>query len=317
MRTSPPTRASGLEKLIAKARKVEDGSILVGSGSSTLIFLALRHWLNPSSRVLILDPTYGEYTHVLDEIIHCKVERFLLHRRDGYRLDLESLTKKLSEGFDLFVWVNPNSPTGLHVAKAHVEAVLRESSECRRVWIDETYVDYIGLEHSLERFAAKSENVLVCKSLSKVYALSGLRAAYLCASPHQLENLRVLTPPWSVSLPAQIAAAHALKSDDYYNMQFRETHKLRAELISGLQKLGISEIIPGRAKFLMFHLPMECGRADSIVKKCRTHGLYLRDVSGMGSAIGNNAIRMAVKDASTNQRMLEILETVLDLTSFP
>ena len=50
-----------------------------------------------------------------------------------------------------------------------------------------------------------SEKVIVCKSLSKVYALSGLRAAYLCAPPHQLEELRALTPPWSVSLPAQIA----------------------------------------------------------------------------------------------------------------
>ena len=227
----------------------------------------------------------------------------------------ETLKKKLAEGFDLFVWVNPNSPTGLHVAKADVEAVLKESSECRRVWIDETYVDYIGLEHSLEKFAAISDNVLVCKSLSKVYALSGLRAAYLCASPHQLEELRVLTPPWSVSLPAQIAAAYALKSDDYYNMRFRETHKLRAGLISGLQKLGISEIIPGYANFVMFHLPVEYDSADSVVKTCRTHGLYLRDVSGMGSTLGDNAIRMAVKDASTNQRMLEILENVLDRTS--
>jgi aspartate/methionine/tyrosine aminotransferase len=115
---------------------------------------------------------------------------FLLHRNNGYRLDLELLRKKLSEDFDLFIWVNPNSPTGLHVPKADVEAVLRESSGCRRVWIDETYVDYVGVEHSLETFAEISENVLVCKSLSKVYVLSGLRAVYLCASPHQLESLR-------------------------------------------------------------------------------------------------------------------------------
>ena len=317
MRTSPPTRASGLEKLVAKAREVEDGSILAGGGSSSLIILAFRYWLKPSSKVLILDPTYGEYIHVLDEIIHCNVERFLLHRRDGYCLNLESLKKKLAEGFDLFVWVNPNSPTGLHVAKADVEAVLKESSECRRVWIDETYVDYIGLEHSLEKFAAISDNVLVCKSLSKVYALSGLRAAYLCASPHQLEELRVLTPPWSVSLPAQIAAAYALKSDDYYNMRFRETHKLRAGLIGGLQELGITEIIPGCANFVMFHLPVECVSSEYIVKTCRTHGLYLRDVSGMGSAIGNKAIRVAVKDASTNQRILEILEKALERAITP
>jgi histidinol-phosphate/aromatic aminotransferase/cobyric acid decarboxylase-like protein len=149
--------------------------------------------------------------------------------------------------------------------------------------------------------------------MSKVYALSGMRVAYLCASPHQLESLRILTPPWSVSLPAQIAATHALQSQDYYTKQYQQTHILRAQLISGLQKLGISEIILGRANFVMFHLPMGFDNAQTIVKKCRKQGLYLRDVSGMGSTIGNRAIRLAVKDASTNQRMLNILENVLSL----
>jgi histidinol-phosphate/aromatic aminotransferase/cobyric acid decarboxylase-like protein len=317
MRTSPPTRSNGLEKTIADTRNVEDDCILAGAGSSALIFLAFRHWLNPMSRVLVLDPTYGEYTHVLQEIISCRIERFLLHRSNGYRVDLELLREKLSEGFDLFVWVNPNSPTGVHVPKSDVEAVLKESSRCERVWIDETYVDYAGIEHSLEKFAAKSENVLVCKSLSKVYALSGLRVAYLCASPHQLESLRVITPPWSVSLPGQICATQALKSHDYYGMRYRETHNLRMELIAGLRHIGISEIIPGCANFVMFHLPMECDNARSIVKKCRAHGLYLRDAAGMGSTVGSRAIRIAVKDAGTNQRMLKVLDNVLALRASP
>ena len=150
MRTSPPTHAGGLEQTIAKVRGVRDDCILTGGGSSSLIFLAFRHWLNPSSRVLILDPTYGEYTHVLENIIQCKVERFSLDRRDGYSLNLKSLKKKMANEFDLFVWVNPNSPTGLHVATDEVKEVLRNSSGCKRIWIDETYLEYVGAEHSLE-----------------------------------------------------------------------------------------------------------------------------------------------------------------------
>ena len=312
MRTSPPTRAGGLEQTIAKARGVRDDCVLTGGGSSALIFLAFRHWLNASSRVLILDPTYGEYMHVLENIIQCKVERFLLGRRDGYNLNLKSLKKKISNGFDLFVWVNPNSPTGLHVATDEVEEVLRNSSGCKRIWIDETYIEYVGQEHSLEKFAMNSEKVIVCKSLSKVYALSGLRAAYLCAPPHQLEELRALTPPWSVSLPAQIAATYALKSPDYYIMRYKETNELRDELIKGLKDLGITEIIPGIANFVMFHLPAEVDTAAAIVKKCRENGLYLRDISGMGSGVGNRALRMAVKSGETNQHMMKILENVIN-----
>ncbi|MFC1452139.1 aminotransferase class I/II-fold pyridoxal phosphate-dependent enzyme [Verrucomicrobiota bacterium] len=308
MRTSPPTRADGLAKTIAEARGVDPHSILTGGGSSALIFLAFRYWLNRSSRVLLLDPTYGEYAHVLDRVVQCETERLLLDRSNGYRLDPTSLANKLAEGFDLFVWVNPNSPTGLHVARADVEAALGDSSACKRVWIDETYIEYAGREQSLETFAVQSENIIVCKSMSKVYALSGLRVAYLCASPHQLEPLRVLTPPWSVGLPAQIAATHALRSEDYYRMRYQQTHELRKELVSGLRHLGISEIVPGIANFVMFHPPAGSNTAACIVRKCRAQGLFLRNVA----TTGGQAIRMAVKDAETNQRMLTILADVFD-----
>jgi histidinol-phosphate/aromatic aminotransferase/cobyric acid decarboxylase-like protein len=312
MRTSPPTRSDGLVKSIAEVRGVRDDCILTGGGSSSLIFLAFRQWLNPSSRVLVLDPTYGEYLHVLEQVVKCKVERFSLKRSEGYQLNIDSLKKKLAEGFDLFVWVNPNSPTGLHVSKSEVEAVLRESSTCKRVWIDETYIEYAGSEHSLESFAMQSENVIVCKSMSKVYALSGLRAAYLCASPHQLEELKIITPPWSVSLPAQIAATYALHANDYYALRYWETKELREKLVQELSAMGITEIIPGVANFVMFHLPETMDTAESIVKTCRDRGLFLRNVAGMGSEVGRRAMRMAVKDEETNNRMLEIFRNALN-----
>ena len=312
MRTSPPTRSDGLVKSIAEVRGVRDDCILTGGGSSALIFLAFRQWLNPSSRVLVLDPTYGEYLHVLDQVIKCKVERFSLKRSEDYKLNIASLKKKLAEGFDLFVWVNPNSPTGLHVSKSDVKAVLRESSTCKRVWIDETYIEYAGSEHSLESFAVQSENVIVCKSMSKVYALSGLRAAYLCASPHQLEELKVITPPWSVSLPAQIAATYALHANDYYAKRYWETKELREKLVQELSAMGITEIIPGIANFVMFHLPETMDTAESIVKTCRDRGLFLRNVAGMGSEVGRRAMRMAVKDEETNNRMLDIFRNALN-----
>ena len=56
---------------------------------SYLIFLAFTHWLSPDSRVLLLDPTYGEYSHVLERVIGCQVTRLTLAREDGYRLDVD------------------------------------------------------------------------------------------------------------------------------------------------------------------------------------------------------------------------------------
>lgn len=231
MRTSPPTHCEGLREAIAIYRGVRPANILPGAGSSDLIYRAFRHWLRRESRVLILDPCYGEYLHVLEKVIGCEVERLALSRRDGYRVNLDELAARIREGFDLVVLVNPNNPTGKHIRRAELEAVLRTVAPETRVWIDEAYIDYVGSAESLERFAAESENIIVCKSMSKVYALSGMRVAYLCASQRQLFDLVSLTPPWVVGLPAQVAAVRALEDTAYYREQYRRTHLLRAEMM--------------------------------------------------------------------------------------
>jgi len=187
-----------------------------------------------------------------------------------------------------------------------LQRVLARAPVQTRVWVDETYIEYAGPGQSLEKFAAKSENVIVCKSMSKVYALSGARAAYLCAAPHQLEQLRAITPPWVVSLPAQVAAVNALRDPQYYLARYRETARLRESLAAGLREMGW-EILPGIANFLLCHLPADGPSAAFVTAACRRRDLFVRDAALMGTQLGTHALRIAVKDAATNRKMLEIL----------
>ncbi|HVT38737.1 MAG TPA: aminotransferase class I/II-fold pyridoxal phosphate-dependent enzyme, partial [Gemmatimonadaceae bacterium] len=226
-RTSPPTSCGGLQAAIAEARGLSVESVLVGAGSSDLIFLALREWLTPRSRVLLLDPCYGEYAHVLEKVIGCRVDRFPLRRSAGWAPDMRLLQRRLAIGYDLFVLVNPNNPTGHHIPRTEVERLLDCIPRTTRLWIDEAYLEYTAPGQSLEHQAVARENVCVCKSLSKVYALSGMRAAYLCAQPRLLTALRSITPPWAVSLPAQVAAVRALDEPAYYADRYGETAELR------------------------------------------------------------------------------------------
>jgi histidinol-phosphate/aromatic aminotransferase/cobyric acid decarboxylase-like protein len=192
-----------------------------------------------------------------------------------------------------------------------LERVLRGVPAKTRVWIDEAYLEYVGPDQSLEQFAAGSESVLVCKSMSKVYALSGMRAAYLCGPMHQLADLIPWTPPWAVSLVAQVAAVKALEDPAYYAARYAETHELRRKLTEGLHGLGIGEIVPGRANFVMFHLGAEHLAVAELLAECRKAGVFLRDVSSMGANLGGRALRIAVKDRKANQAVLGTLEKVL------
>jgi histidinol-phosphate/aromatic aminotransferase/cobyric acid decarboxylase-like protein len=310
LRTSPPSHCEGMLRAISAARQVPERSLIAGAGSSALIFLALRHWLTPESRVLILDPTYGEYAHVLEQVIRCRVDRLRLSRASGFEVDLNRLQTLLERGYDLVVLVNPNSPTGRHVPKAALEQVLRHAPETTRVWIDETYVEYAGPDQSLERVAAMSRNLVVCKSMSKVYALSGARAAYLCGPAPMMAELRAITPPWAVSLPAQIAATLALRDPDYYAPRYAETHRLREQLAAQLAAATDWIILPGTANFLLCFLPEGQLDARSVVQRCQEQGLFLRDAGAMGRRLGQYAVRIAVKDAATNARMADIIQQV-------
>jgi histidinol-phosphate/aromatic aminotransferase/cobyric acid decarboxylase-like protein len=307
LRTSPPTGCEGMVRAIARARGVQPENILPGAGSSDLIFLALRHWLTPASRVLILDPTYGEYAHVLEHVVRCRVDRLTLERESHYQLNLEEFQRLAGRGYDLIVLVNPNSPTGQHVPRVELEKVLRAAAPGTRIWVDETYIEYAGQNESLEAFAAASPNVVVCKSMSKVYALSGARAAYLCGAAAVMEELRAINPPWAVSLLGQVAAVAALKDPEYYAARYAETHRLRDELAEQIAGLIGWEVLPGVANFLLCHLPEDGPDAAAIVKQCRARGLFLRDAGAMGRGVGKHTLRMAVKDEETNQRMLRIL----------
>jgi histidinol-phosphate/aromatic aminotransferase/cobyric acid decarboxylase-like protein/N-acyl-L-homoserine lactone synthetase len=313
LRTSPPTDCAGLVEAIAGARGVAPLNLRPGAGSSDLIFRALRHWLSPASHALVLDPTYGEYAHVLERVIGCTVDRFALRPEEHFAVDLDRLAAALQDGYDLVVLVNPNSPTGQSVPRGKLEAVLRAAPPQTRIWLDETYVEYAEPGQSLEAFAARSENVVVCKSMSKVYALSGARVAYLCAGAHQLESLRAITPPWVVGLPAQVAAVRALADPDYYAGRYRETHALRRQLADGLRGLGL-EVFPGVASFLLCRLPASGPDAKNLVHACRERGLFLRDAGLMGTQLGGRFIRIAVKDAATNHRMVGVLGEMLGST---
>lgn len=310
MRTSPPTHAEGLLRAIASSRGVPIDSLVVGAGSSALIFAAFRSWLSPESRALILDPSYGEYSHVLEQVIGCHVDRHVLSRAQDYAVDLEALAKQVATGYDLLVIVNPNNPTGRHIPRSDLEQFLLRVPQRTRVWVDEAYIDYVDSGESVEAFAAHADRVVVCKSMSKGYGLSGLRVGYLCTGADTAAQLRRGIPPWAVSLPAQVAAVSALRDSSYYASCYEQTRALRDEMFADLLALGVSPV-PGVANFLLFHLPQWSAEAEVVAARTRELGVFVRVAGRTSETIGSRALRTAVKDRGTNRVIINALREAI------
>ncbi len=310
-RTSPPTNCTGLIDAIATARGVPSSCILPGAGSSDLIFLALRHYIKKSSKVLILDPMYGEYAHICKQVIGCDLDYFPLHLEDQFQINIKTLSQQLlSKSYDMVIMVNPNSPTGQYLDQQVFQDLIAQIPNKTMFWIDETYIEYVGSAYSLESFACMRENVIVCKSMSKVYALSGFRAAYLCASAALIEPLRLLNPPWSVSLPGQIAAIYALQDPSYYQEKYQQTLLAGKDMQQELESMGI-RVIPSVASFLLMFLPSAGPSAQTVVQAAQKQGVYLRDASNMGRGLGTHALRSAIKGPLENKKIISVIKSAL------
>lgn len=295
MRTSPPTQCEGFLSEVSARRAVPVECLVPGAGSSALIFLALTRWLTPSSRVLLLDPTYGEYAHVLQNVVGCTVDRFGLDPEAGFEPDLDRLASATRAGYDLVVLVNPNNPTGRHIGRRELVAMLASVDRRTRVWIDETYSEYAGPGESVESEAAASENVVVCKSLSKVYALSGARAAYLCGPAALAGELRRHTPPWAISLPGQVGAVEAMRDHAYYEKCWQATHALRGSLVERLRAEAGLNARAGVINCVMCPLPADGPTAAEVVGRCRESGVFLRDCATISPVFGDRTVRIAVR----------------------
>jgi histidinol-phosphate/aromatic aminotransferase/cobyric acid decarboxylase-like protein/GNAT superfamily N-acetyltransferase len=310
LRTSPPTRAEGLIRAISRARKVPEECVITAAGSSALIFLALRSWLNPGSRVLLLDPMYCEYGHVANSIVGCTVDSIVASREDRFVMDLGHVAERLANGYDLVILVNPNSPTGTLLPPDRVKKLFSQF-ERTRFLIDETYLEFAGVENSVEQFAAESKNAFVCKSMSKVYALSGARVAYMIGPEAEIVTLGTLLPPWAVSLPAQVAAVAALSAGKYYATQYQRTALLRDELTADLlERCGIVAY-ESVTNCLLCELPANAPDAAEIVLQARDQNVFLRTGQGIHRSLGPRTIRIAVKNREMNQEMIRVLERLV------
>ena len=349
-RTSPPVHADGLRRVLARVRGIPEANLALGAGSSDLIFRAFTRWLSPRSRVLVVDPSYGEYAHVVEHVVGATVDRFELSVRDRFVLDLERLAQRLRPSFvqsglrsgsggssggavDLVVLVHPNNPTGTVLQRPALERFLDRLPERTIAWIDEAYVDYADPGLSVEAKAAASRQVVVCKTLSKAYALSGMRVAYLVGPEPLAADLRRATPPWCIGLPAQVAAVAALESESWYRRRRRQVHAWRAELLRDLERaLEGSRILvlDSCANWLMLQLPedasiprngapsrgkIEASPARSpaarLVDRCRRSGVFLRDAGATSRVLDDHFVRIAVRTPRENRRIVAAIRAAV------
>lgn len=311
IRTSPPTQCDGLIDTIANVRGVPNACIAVAGGSSDVMFNLFPRIVDEKSNVLILDPMYGEYAYIFEHVVKPKqLHRHLLHKEENFEINTERLSRDIVDKQpSLVTLVNPNSPTGTFLKSEQIIQLCKQFSNTLFT-IDETYIEYVGAAQSIEKYAVQLPNLIVIKSMSKVYALSGARVGYLVSNAKRTLELQQFFPPWSVSLIGQIAGIEALLDSVYYSKCYKTTHSERERFHELLQTIPNIKVYSGVANFLLVEL-MGDTKATKLVQKLQRQNVFIRNCDSTSVQFTDNFVRIAVKSAKQNDRIVEVMRAAL------
>ncbi|MEA3641770.1 MAG: threonine-phosphate decarboxylase CobD [Lamprobacter sp.] len=302
----PDPDCTALRTAIGDHLGVSAECILPGNGAEQLIWWLPR--LLEAKRVLVTAPAYVDYQRAA-EVWGRPLCSIQLQPDDGFALDLTRLSTQLQVG-DL-VWLGqPNNPTGRLINPAELKRLI--ASHPQVDWaIDEAFIDFVSGAESAVGWGLP--NLIVIRSMTKFYALAGLRLGYAVLSPSRAAALAQLLPEWSVNSLAA-AAGSALLMDPELAAFAQRTRQLidseRQRLSEALAQIGL-QVFDSSANYLLLRLPEAGPDAPDLASRLlHCEGIAVRVCSNY-AGLDPSYLRIAVRTGPENRRLLAAMTRLL------
>ncbi|MBE9535874.1 MAG: threonine-phosphate decarboxylase [Proteobacteria bacterium] len=302
----PEPEMSGLISALSAFHGMPPENILAGNGSTELIYLIPRA-LKPK-RVLVVAPSFSEYEASLRNA-GCKIDYIELEMRDSFKPKLKAITDRLDGGHDMLWIANPGNPVGNIVPRQDMLRLIREAEKKGvLVVVDEAFIDFSESDSVKDR-AASSERLIVLRSLTKFYAIAGLRVGYLFGSEAMVTELAGQKEPWSVNCLGEAAAIASLRDEDYRQATLALIEGERDFLFEAIGNIALMRPFQSNANYIFVRLDSDMGASKLCERMLMEEGLLLRDCSNF-QGLDNRYIRMAVRKREDNIKLISSLERI-------
>jgi histidinol-phosphate aminotransferase len=271
----PDPQSSELVKALSQKLGIPAANMMAGSGSTEVIRLAAQAYLEARDTVVIPSPTYGEY-ELASRIAGACVVKYKLREEQDFQLDMDNYISfaRVHNPKAIFL-CNPNNPCGQLLPHGDVRRLVKAFPHAL-VILDEAYLGF-SPDPGNAPALINEPNVLVIRSMTKDYALAGLRLGYGIACLEIIKNLEKVRPPWNVSSPAQQAGIAAAGCSDYMRECNVRLQKCKTYLESSLFKLGY-KTVPTDTHFFL----VKVGDAALFKSRLLERGFLVRDCASFG-----------------------------------
>ena len=298
-----PAKAT-LRQRLSDRTGVAPGRIAIGNGSCELLLAAADAMLEPGTELIYAWPSFSIYPH-LAAMSGARAITVPLNGAGEH--DLEAMAREVTGATRALIVCNPNNPTATGIAPSALDAFVAELPRHVAVFLDEAYVEFSTLQDPDESLdlLSRHPNLILLRTVSKVYGLCGLRAGYALGSEEFRLAVDRVRQPFSVNALALAAATEALNHQDEVERRVEQTAIERFHVESALQERGL-ETTDSQANFSWVSLGDR--DEDEVVDGLAQRGVIVR----AGRALGDEGwMRVTYGTRSENDRFLAALDELL------
>jgi threonine-phosphate decarboxylase len=258
-------------------------------------------------RCLLPVPAFCEYRRVLEQA-GVEVISLRLRAQDDFRYDTEAILTVAEEArCDTLLLANPQNPSGVLLPADEMRVLIARAAQAGlRVLVDEAFIDYVPNE-SIAGAAPMVSHLVVFRSVTKFFAVPGLRVAFAVSNAAWAEKIQRRVAPWAITTLAARAVICGLADAVFAETSRERNDRRRAEMAAALEALGVP-VYPGRANFLLFTAHEGATLRERMITQ---HHIVLRSCANY-EGLDATYLRTAVRTEAENRLLLEALACELN-----
>lgn len=299
-----PSGLAFMKRLLSRWINVPPEHLVVGNGASEIIKVMNRLLVK---KMTIPVPSFNEYENTLpSEGVH-----FYNLAETGFAIDPGRLVSEVRKsGSNAVLLINPNNPTSMYLTKETVTGILDKLRDLDLVILDESFVDFVDAEPggSLQDVYPQYPNLVILKSISKVYGVPGLRLGYiLTANAGVAERVSRELPIWNINSLAEYFLEIFLKYQSDFESSCRKVMADREEFLRGLKTVPYLASYPAQANYVFARITDGRSSAELKNQLFDRYGLLIKDCGNKSGLPEKKYVRVSIRKKDDNDRLIKAL----------
>jgi threonine-phosphate decarboxylase len=290
---------------------VSPENVILGNGSTELIYM-VPEFFSPNFKAIIPVPSFTEYEKAT---LRAGGEPMFVKLPEDFSLNIENIKKVVTDDTRIVFVCNPHSPSGTLYDK---QTILKLADFCERndivVCIDENYIEFAekGKDATVTPYVKEYANLFVIRSLTKFYAMPGLRFGYAIADQDFVGALQDVRQPWTINSLAVFAAKAALQDTEFIEKTKSSIKREKAQLVKMIKEIDVLRVFPSETNFLLVKILNKEITSTSLREILAKEGILIRDCSTF-VGLDDSYFRVTVRSSGENVVLMKALRKALEV----